>query len=64
MESKNNVLQVESVGVKLQKNENSKQTYTSKLKKIEKKFNKNNKDGSSSTLINNLHNNSKNKHII
>ncbi|SOV82431.1 conserved Plasmodium protein, unknown function [Plasmodium reichenowi] len=55
MESKNNVLQVESVGVKLQKNENSKQTYTSKLKN--KKFNKNNKDGSSSTLINNLHNN-------
>ncbi|SOV18537.1 conserved Plasmodium protein, unknown function [Plasmodium gaboni] len=57
MENKNNVLKVESVGVKLKKNENSKQTYTSKLKNIEKKFKKNNKDGSSSTLKNNLHNN-------
>ncbi|SOV82337.1 conserved Plasmodium protein, unknown function [Plasmodium sp. gorilla clade G3] len=57
MENKNNVLQVESVGVKLQRNENSKQTYTSKLKNIEKKFNKNNKDCSSSTLKNNIHNN-------
>ncbi|SPJ12427.1 conserved Plasmodium protein, unknown function [Plasmodium sp. DRC-Itaito] len=55
MENKNNVLQVESVGVKLKRNENSKQTYTSKLKN--NKFKKNNKDGSSSILINNLHNN-------